>query len=73
MQFCYWEPKAEATMSYLAETCAAMLESGQTDFHVVSKYLAFLSPGRIIAAHLFGLEKGWLWSKVTLVFSNIAK
>lgn len=67
MQFRYWEPKAEATMSYLAESCAAMLESGQTDFRVVSKYLAFLSPGRIIAARLFGLEKG------ALVFSNTAK
>lgn len=54
-------------MSYLAESCAAMLESGQTDFRVVSKYLAFLSPGRIIAARLFGLEKG------ALVFSNTAK
>lgn len=62
--FCSWEPNIEATASFMAQTCAVILDSEERGF-LVTKYLGFLLLGRITAAFLFSLEKGWIWSSIT--------
>lgn len=47
IQFCSWEPNIEATVSFVAETCAVIPDSEERGF-LVTKYLDFLLLGIIM-------------------------
>lgn len=57
IRFCSWEPRVESIVSFVAETCAVVLQSEERGFPV-SKHLSFLLLRIIMSAFLFSFEKG---------------